>query len=408
MEIKQGQPKTDDAPLCGVVVVENGKGVAASYTGRLLALMGATVIKLESPGAGDALRQEGPRLHTGANMGALFAYLNINKSSVTLNLAIAQGQQLFGELLDRAAVFIDDTNPAERSARSIDFATVCCTRKQLIYVSVLPFGAVGPHSEYHAYELNVFHAGGEGYLMPNGLALEMFPERPPVKIYGHFAEFNGGTSAACATLAALLVQDAVGGQFVDVSAQDVNVALSSFSLQRLGEGVLENRHERSFQYGGVLECRDGYVQVLTLEQHQWEGLVELMGNPAWTQETALKDPLVRGRRGKEINQHLRAWAKTQAVGDLVQRGQALSVPLAKYADLAEILASVQSQERAMFGSLDIGNKEVPVLAAPFQSSLSKKLNSYPEQPGADNARVLGDWLGHSPSELERAVRSADV
>jgi crotonobetainyl-CoA:carnitine CoA-transferase CaiB-like acyl-CoA transferase len=397
-----------DAPLSGVVVVENGKGVAASYTGRILALMGATVIKLESPGAGDALRQVGPRLHASAQMGAIFAYLNINKASVTLDLGTAQGQQILGELLDRASVFIDDTHPAARRTQGLAPADVCATRPRLIYVSVLPFGAVGPHSEYRAYELNDFHAGGEGYLMPNGLALEMFPERPPVKIYGHFAEFNGGTSAACATLAALLVQDEEGGQFVDVSVQDINVALSSFSLQRLGEGVLENRHERSFQYGGVLECKDGYVQVLTLEQHQWEGLVELMGSPAWSQEAALKDPLVRGRRGKEINQHLRAWAKTQAVEDLVRRGQALSVPLAKYADPAEILASAQTRERAMFGVFEIGNNEVPVLAAPFQSSRSKKLKSYPEQPGADNARLLCDWLGHSPSEFVRDTRAAAV
>ncbi len=395
--------ESNGAPLSGVVVVEHATGVAASYAGRVLALMGATVIKVEAPG-GDALRREGAPLHAECEVSPLFAYLNVNKSSVTLNLETSEGKKLLGELLDRAAVFLVDMAPLERVRLGIAPEEVSRERPGLIYVSVLPFGAFGEHSDYRGYELNLFHAGGEGYLMPNGLALEMFPDRPPVKIYGHFAEFNGGTSAVCATFAALMVQSEVGGQFVDVSVQDVNVAISCFAIQQLGEGTLENRHERSFKYGGVLECRDGYVQVLTLEQHQWEGLVKLMGDPDWAHEPALKDPLERGRRGKHINVHLRAWAKTQLVEDVVKRGQALNVPLAKYAEPAEIMESAQTRERAMFHKMPVaGLGEVPVLAAPFQFMTPEKLAFCAVRPGADNARVLGEWLGYSATDLQRWV-----
>lgn len=390
----------DRPALAGMVVIENAKGVAASYAGRLLALMGATVIKLEAPAEGDPLRREVPQVHESFATSAIFAYLNVNKSSVTLDLAKKEGQQLLGELLDRASIFIDDTHPSERSDLRIAPERICAQRPDLIYVSVLPFGAAGMHKDYHAYELNAFHSGGEGYLMPNGLALEMFPDRPPVKVYGHFAELNGGTSAVCATLAALMTD--VGGQFVDVSVQDANVALSCFALQQLGEGVLENRHGRSFKYGGVLECADGYVQILTLEQHQWEGLVKLMGEPEWALDRALRDSLERSRRGAHINKHLRAWAKSQMVEDLVKRGQALSVPLAKYFEPADILASAQTRERAMFAKLQMtGLGEVPVLVAPFQSSAPETLKGCSKQPGADNPRIFCEWLGHSPSELER-------
>lgn len=403
---------SDSAALAGVVVVEHATGVAASYAGRILALMGATVIKVERPREGDSLRRESPQLNEDGGVSAIFAYLNVNKSSVTLHLSTAPGRQLLGELLDRASVFIDDTHSSERSAAGIGPEELCAERPELIYVSVLPFGMAGPHSAYRAHELNVFHSGGEGYLMPNGLALETFPDRPPVKIYGHFAELNGGSSAVCATLAALLVQSDAGGQIVDVSVQDANVALSCFSLQQLGEGVLENRHARSFKYGGVLECSDGYVQVLTLEQHQWEGFTKLMGDPAWAQEPALKDPLVRSRRGGEINKHIRAWAKSQKVEDLVKRGQAVSVPLAKYAEPSDIFASAQTKARAMFGMVatvdPAGAGELPVLVAPFQSSQSEKLKSWPVRPGADNPRVLGEWLGHSGSELERWASAGAV
>lgn len=398
-----------NTPLAGVIIIENSKGVAASYAGRILALLGATVIKLESPRDGDPLRYEPPFLSSTRGSSALFNYLNVNKSSITLDISRKAGLDLLEELLDRATVFIDDTRPSDRSKLGIAPAAVCQRRPRLIYCSVLPFGALGPHSEYRAYELNVFHSGGEGYLIPNGLALEMFPDRPPVKIYGHFAEFVGGTSAVCAMLAALLVHSEVGGQFLDVSVQDANVALSCFNIQRLGEGVLEDRYVRSFQYGGVLECSDGYVQVLTLEQHQWEGLVKLMGEPEWASQPGLEDPLERGRRGAEINKHLRAWAKTQKVGELVSRGQALSVPLAKYAEPADILTSEQSRVRDMFTPIDIdGVGHVPLLTAPFQFSLPSKLTSYPAAPGADNSKVICDWLGHSRPELDRWISEQAV
>ena len=118
------------------------------------------------------------------------------------------------------------------------------------------------------------------------------------------------------------------------------------AIQRLGDGVLETRHGRSFKYGGVLECSDGHVGVLTLEQRQWEGLVKLMGEPEWALEAALGNPLERSRRGAEINRHLRAWAKTNAWKDVVRKGQALNVPLARYNEPSDLLSAIRAAENA--------------------------------------------------------------
>jgi crotonobetainyl-CoA:carnitine CoA-transferase CaiB-like acyl-CoA transferase len=244
--------------------------------------------------------------------------------------------------------------------------------------------------------------------MPNGLALDMFPDRPPVKIYGHFAELVGGTSAACAALTALVAQATIGGQFVDVSVQDANVAISCFNVQRVGDGVVESRHGRSFRYGGVLECADGYVQILTLEPRQWTGLVSLMGDPEWTREPGMENEIERGRRGPDINRHLRAWAKTQKVEEMVRGGQALNVPIAKYAGPEEILNSAQLRAHDAFTSVDIdGVGEVPLFTAPFQFTLPPNLTGYPATPGADNSKVLCQWLGHAETELNR-WRSEEV
>ncbi|HEV8517060.1 MAG TPA: CoA transferase [Burkholderiales bacterium] len=390
-----------NAPLAGFTVVEHAAGVAASYAGRMMAVMGATVIKVEPPGEGSALRRAEPLLTQQPAASALFHYLNAGKRFVTCDLESAQGRGLLSEIMARAELFIDDTPVSRRPALQLDAPAIDARHPQLVFLSVLPFGAAGPHADYTAYELNVFHAGGEGYLMPNGLTLETFPERPPVKIYGHFAELIGGTSAVCAGISALLVRDQVGGQFVDVSVQDANISVGCFAIQRLGDGVLENRHGRSFKYGGVLECSDGYVGVLTLEQRQWEGLVKLVGDPEWALDPALRDPLERSRRGAEINRRLRAWAKTQRVDDLVKQGQALSVPLAKYNGPLDILESEQSKARGVFAPLELSALgSVPAFTAPFQlNGEALALTRAAVEPGADNQAIWCEWLGHNTAEL---------
>ena len=388
-----------DPPLAGVTVIEHASGVAAMHAGRILALQGATVIKVEPPG-GESLRAATPQLSAEAGASVLFHYLNVGKDSVTLDLAQAPGMQLFEQLLRRADILIDDTPPGQRAAAGLDPDAVGARHPRLLYCGVAPFGAHGPRRDWLAHELNVFHSGGEGYLLPNGLALDLFPERPPVKIYGPFAELVGGIAAADAVLAALLVQEETGGQFIDVASQDANVSISCFNVQRVGDGSIETRHNRSFRYGGVLECADGYVQILTLEPVQWAGLVKLMGEPDWTRDPEMQDEIARGRRGDEINGHLRAWARTRQVDELVQGGQALRVPIARYKEPAEILAAEQSQARAMFTPVEFpGRGALPVLTAPFQFTLPASPRACPARAGADNARIFGDWLGHAPAAL---------
>ena len=105
-----------------------------------------------------------------------------------------------------ADIFIDDTPLADRAALGLDEASIARRHPDLIHVSVLPFGAYGPKAHWKGEEINVQHASGEGNLLPNGLTVELFPERPPVKIYGHFAELQGGIAAALGALSALWVR----------------------------------------------------------------------------------------------------------------------------------------------------------------------------------------------------------
>lgn len=377
-------------PLEGIKVVEWSDCVGAAYAGRLLATLGAETILAEPPG-GSVLRGAPPFLPGTNSVSALFAYLAAGKKSVVCDpLAVAGREGLCG-LLAWADIFITDMPLKERVGLGLDEKTVSLAHPDLVYVSVLPFGSQGPKAEWRGREINIIHASGEGYLLPNGLSAELYPERPPLKIHGYFAEMQGGVVAALGALSTLWCRDRMRGQAVDVSMQDAAVAIGAFAVQRFGDGSIEHRTTRSFKYGGVLECADGYVELLTLEEHQWNGLVELMGRPAWALDPALGDTLERGRRGREINLAIRAWAKNQRTVDVVTRAQKLGVPMAKYNSPSDIVSGAHEEARGLFQVVDVpGFGPCKTLVAPFHfDGEPLVLRNGPPALGQDQALLTG-------------------
>jgi len=189
-------------PLAGIRCVEHASSVGAAYAGRLLAAMGADVIMVEPPG-GNPLRREPPFLDDNATQSALFAYLSAGKSSVVCNLNEAGGRSAFDRLVGDCEILIDDTPVDRRIDLGLDRKRVAKCHPDIIHLSVLPFGATGPKAGWLGSELNLIHASGEGFLLPNGLSATLFPDRCPLKIAGHFAEMQGGVAAALSALSAL-------------------------------------------------------------------------------------------------------------------------------------------------------------------------------------------------------------
>lgn len=343
--------EADNAPLRGLKVAVHANGVAAAYAARQLGTMGADVLLVEAP-AGCALRRLPPLVGDGGD-GAAFAYLMAGARSVVCDLSTSAGQSGLRALLSESDIFIDDTPVDQREGLGISEAQLGADLPDLIHLSVLPFGSHGVKSGWKGEDLTIQHASGEGNLLPNGLAVEMFPDRAPLKIYGSFGAMQGGVAAALGTLAALWARPDLGGQYIDISSQDAALAVGAFAIQRLGDGDVEHRVKRSFRYGGVIPCADGYVELLTLEQRQWDGLVELLGRPDWALDPALEDSLERSRRGPEINRHIRAWALERNVDDIVSAGQKLNVPLARYKSPADILRDPHERHRGLFQPVDV-------------------------------------------------------
>jgi crotonobetainyl-CoA:carnitine CoA-transferase CaiB-like acyl-CoA transferase len=351
-------------PLHGCKVIERSRTVAGAYAGRLLATLGAEVTLLE-PQGGSRLRAEPPFLPGEEGQSALFAYLVSGKRSV-----IEPSCSTLEALLQDADILIDDTPLQERTA---DWSEQHLQSRfpALVHVSVLPYGAHGPKAHWCGEEINLLHASGEGFLLPNGLTQELFPSRPPLKIYGHFASYQGGAVAALAALAGVLAKRECSGQSVDVSIQDAMLMCGAFALQRLGDGSLEHRSTRSFRYGGVFQTQDGYVELLTLEDRQWKGLVELLDWPAWATDPRLADSLERSRRGVEINAHLREWMRAHDAEHIVTRAQQLGVPVGKYRSPEEVVSGSHEAARGLFITRHTADgRPYQVLVAPYQFQLS--------------------------------------
>src|SRR5581483_4571005 len=205
-------------------VVEVGDLVSAPYAAKLMADLGAEVVKVERPKTGDAARRRGP-FPGGAphpDKSGLFLYLNANKYGVTLDLAQPQGFELLEDLSAGADVLIHNLPPAEMDRIGLSFERLARRNPRLVMTSIAPFGLSGPHRNWRAEELTVWSSGGVCVL--NG-AGPNHPELPPLKTFGSQAGFQAAAHAAVAAMGAVFAQLRSGkGQHVEVSGQEALVS----------------------------------------------------------------------------------------------------------------------------------------------------------------------------------------
>ena len=306
-----------------IKVVELCDFVAGPYCGKLLADFGADVIKIERPGRGDDARHIGPFKDDVPNPEAsgTFLYLNTNKRSVTLDIETKDGQAILRALLSDADVLIEDTMPGELETRGLGYADLHALNPKLVVTSITPFGQVGPYKNYKAHHLNLYHASGQGYLLPMwAINLDV----PPCQGPGYLGLYDGGMAGATATLAALFWRDAGGtGQHIDVSIQHAMMTLERSQLRRyIDDGVSPNRTGKGRLLESLLECKDGEFAVVILSsQQQWEGLWRAMGKPEWGVQPPFDTQKGRSENYAELRVRLGDWAKTVTQDELFHRVQ---------------------------------------------------------------------------------------
>ena len=333
--------------LEGVKVLELGSMVSAAYATKLMADLGADVVKAEEP-SGDPSRLRGPFPGgvVDPEKSGLFLYLNTNKRGVTLDLNRQQDE--LHRLVRWADILVHNYPPGAMAARGIAYDTFREINSRLVMCSITPFGLTGPHKDYYAHELTVAHAGGWAWLSPGASDR---PDLPPLKAFGQQCDFQGGLAAATATLGAYYRAVSTGtGEHIDLSVQ---AFIASFLEQAVVYysylGRVASRLGQRYMYPwGMYECQDGLIFIVCPEEDQWERLVELMGNPEWTTWDIFAGRTNRIKNQDALKVYVEEWTRQWKVEDLFHAAQARRLCFAPVLTMAGLARQEQLRTRNFF------------------------------------------------------------
>ena len=396
--------------LEGIRVIECGEMVSAAYAAKLMADMGADVVKVEEP-RGDRARLRGPypKGDPDPEKSGLFLYLNANKRGVTLDLRSQPGREILRGLVrgGSAALLIHNYEPRLMPEMGLLFEDLHALNPALVETSISPFGQTGPHRDYRAHDLNMWTAGGVIYTSGKGNR----PDLPPLKAFGQQAGFEAGVTAATASLGALFHRHLTGeGQHVDVSVQECLVAMleNNFVAWPYAQSIASRLSVRIVPQE-VIRCRDGYIYMLAVEDHQWRNSVDLMGNPDWAGAEAFQDLPSRSANWDALHPLLEEWAKDKSVREIYHQAQARRVPFAPASTMGTLLASRHLNARGFFAEIAhprAGTLKYP--GAPYKFSLTPwELRRGAPCLGQHNEEVYAGELGLSASELA-ALRTEGI
>jgi CoA:oxalate CoA-transferase len=389
-----------ETALDGVKVLEYCQMISGPYCGKLLADMGAEVIKVEQPQVGDSARTRGPFLDDDPHpeKSGLFLYLNTNKLGITLDLATATGREVFQRLAEQADILIEDQPPGEMAKLGLGYDSLSAVNPGLILTSITPFGQTGPYRDYKSYHLNLYHVSGHSsfvYLPP-----QAGPKPPPVVSGGQVGDYDGGLAAALATLAALLARLTTGqGQHIDISKFEALLALERVEISRFANEP--DPPGWPGMVGGLMACQDGHIVITIPQDHQWQALVELMGNPDWAQDEKCRDEFARIRHRDEIQPRLEEWMAQHTKEEVYHKGQESGVPNGPVRTAAEVAASEQTRQRGFFAQLDhpqAGRLEYPTAAYKMSETPWRGERTAPLL-GEHNEEVYCGRLGYSQEQL---------
>jgi len=374
----------------------------ASFCSKLLADMGAEVIKVEKPG-GDTSRWLGPfwRNSPEPEKSLSFWYNNTSKLGITLNLESEEGQELFLRLSKKTDVIVETFPPGYLEGLGLGYEVLSEANPGLILVSVTGFGQSGPHREYKSCDIVASALGGQMYVCGA-------PDTPPLKPHGQQAYYLASLFASIGILLALHERKhSSRGQHIDISLQEaVAASLEHVMVRYFYEGVVSKRRgnfhwNHSFY---LLPCKDGYIALSPLME--WETLVEWLDSedmasdltaPRWQEEG------YRIQHIEHIIEILQRWTKTHTTTELFELAQLMHLPWAPVSSPKQVLNSPQLKARDFF--VPVAHPEVNACftypGVPYKCDRS--IWNIPRRApliGEHNAQLYHQELGFSQEKLD--------
>ncbi|HVA40564.1 MAG TPA: CaiB/BaiF CoA-transferase family protein [Candidatus Binataceae bacterium] len=403
-------------PLGHVRVLELSRVLAGPWAAQTLADLGASVIKVEKPGAGDDTRTYAPPYavtRDGAQSGesAYFLSTNRGKRSVTIDFIHPKGQKLVQALAAKSDVVIENFKVDGLAKYGLDYSSLHALNPGLVYCSITGFGQTGPYRHKPGYDFMIQGIGG---LMSITGEPDQRPGGGPVKVGVAVADIFTGLYATIAILGALAHRDRTGtGQHIDLALLDTQVAvLANQAMNYLVTGVapqrLGNAHPNIVPYQ-VFGASDGHFIVAVGNENQYARMCDVIGRPDLASDERFATNASRVNHRDELIAIISAIFLTRTMREWLDALERVGVPCGPINTIADVFADPQVQARGL--RLDLPHPaigSVPSVANPIKYSATPiSYRSAPPMLGADTDEILRDMLGLTPAEIAR-MRKAGI
>jgi crotonobetainyl-CoA:carnitine CoA-transferase CaiB-like acyl-CoA transferase len=393
----------NEGALKGLRVIELGQLIAGPFCGQLLGDMGADVIKVEPPGAGDPMRQWGL-----GDDKVNWEVIARNKRCVSANLRVAEGQDIVRRLATNADILIENFKPGTLEKWGLSPETLQAINPRLIIARMSGYGQTGPYSDRAGF-------GGIGEAMGGWRYIVGEPDRPPSRMGISIGDTLTATYGCMGILAALHVRAATGkGQVVDTALYESVLQVMESVVPEFDHAGIIRERSGSFLPGiapsNVYQCKDGDFMIGGNNDGIFKRLCAAMGQPDLATNPRYIDHLSRGKNQIELDGLINEWTKTLTIAEVDALMIAHSVPAGKVYRAPEMLAdphfaareAIIEVETERYGVLKMQN------AFPkFSDTPSSVRSPAPSIVGQHNEEVYGALLGMDAAALER-LKTAGV
>lgn len=381
--------------LRGIKVIELGQLIAGPFCGQLLGDMGADVIKLEPPGAGDPMRQWGNGPHK-----LWWEVIGRNKRSVSVNLRVAEGQEIARRLLADADIMIENFKPGTAEKWGLGPAALHALNPRLIIVRMSGYGQTGPYASRAGY-------GGIGEAMGGWRGIVGDPDRAPSRMGISIGDTLAATYGCMGALAALHSRAQTGrGQVVDSALYEaVLQVLESVIPEYDVMGLVRPRSGAvlpGIAPSNVYRCTDGEFMIGGNGDTVFARLCTAMNRPELATDPRYATHIARGERQAELDELIERWTMTFTVDQLEALMIAHSVPAGRLYTGAEMLADPHFAARAAITAVAHpvhGQVRMQAPMPKLSATPSAVRRAAPRYPGEHNAEVLTERLGISPVRI---------
>ncbi len=399
-------------PLQGVRVLDLGMFWAGPYAGRLLADMGAEVIKVEGPRRPDPVRLVPRGLFPNGepgehpwNRSGMINERNRNKLGIALDLMHPRGKDLFKDLVAISDVVLENFSARVMPKLGLDYPVLRQVNPRLVMVSIASQGLTGPERHYVSVD-PILQA-------LSGLASLTGPPGDAPKIIGMFSDPLAAVLAAGAALAGLLARQQTGqGVHIDCSQREMLTSVMGSALMDYamnGRVATTQGNDDSTQIvQGCFPCQGerGWVTISIDTEGAWQRLCGVLGHPDWMSEPRIADPVQRRQHRQEIQRHLAEWTRTRTKFEVTQQLQAAGIPAGPVLNAKELFEDAHLQERGFFEVCthpEAGTH--PYYGRPMHFTKTPLHNNRPAPCfGEHNHYVFGELLGLSDQEMTDLIR----